>query len=303
VSRRSVRAWRSPFSGHAWPDGLLVHSRGGIGNQLFVLGAGLARADELNADLVVDPSQHRYTPHLPYLLDEFLAEADRQLSGSIVSLREPSNAVSRAIVRVGVPRFCRYAEPSFAYDPAYFDAPLGSCILGYMQSWRYLERLDGARRDQLRSTIQRLGQARPLWAPNDVVLHVRRGDYLKPGVTEIHGVLGHDYYVEAVRCLRSCGFDGQVWVIAQDELPDANELEIALGAPIKQVHGTSIWHDLALIVSAPSLAIANSTFSWMGGWLGPQERPIVAPSPWFRETSYDTTDLIPSAWLQVGHDF
>lgn len=303
MPRRSVKVWLSPFSGHAAADGLLVHSRGGIGNQLFVLGAGLARADELNCNLTVDPSQHRFTPNLPYLLDTFLTGADRQLFDSVVSLQEPSNAVTRVMARVGIPRFCRYVEPSFAYDPAFLNITAGSCFLGYMQSWRYLERLDDARRDQLRSAIQKLGQAKPPWAPNDVVLHVRRGDYLKPGVTEIHGVLGHDYYVEAVRRLRAHGFDGQVWVISQDALPDVKELSISLAAPINQVHGTSIWHDLALLVSAPSLAIANSTFSWMGGWLGPQERPIVAPNPWFRATSFDTTDLIPPTWLQVGHDF
>ena len=298
-----MKAWLSPFNGHAPGDGLVVHSRGGIGNQLFILGAGLARADELNCALTVDPSQHRFTPHLPYLLNDFLAAADHRLSESVVSLREPPTAVTRAIARIGIPRFCRYVESSFAYDPLYFNVGVGSCIVGYMQSWQYLERLNGARRDQIRSTIQRLGRARPLWVSNDVVVHIRRGDYLKPGVTEIHGVLGYDYYTEAVRRLRSEGFDGQVWVISQDELPDAVDLGIALGAPIKQVHGTSIWHDLALMISAPSLAIANSTFSWMGGWLGHKERPIVAPSPWFRANTYDTTDLIPPAWLQVSHEF
>lgn len=303
MSRNSVRSWRSVFGGHGVPDSLLVHSRGGIGNQLFVLGAGLARADELGCRLVIDPSQHRFTPALPYLLDGFLASSESALSDSVVSLNEPGNALTRMIVRAGVPRFCRYVEPSFAYDPRYFGIPKGACVLGYLQSWMYLDRLRPERRGQLRNTIQTLGHAQPSWAPNDVVLHVRRGDYLNPGVTEIHGVLGYDYYAGAVNRLRGLGFVGQVWVIAQDALPDLLDLEEALGASVRQVHGTSIWHDLDLLASAPSLAIANSTFSWMGGWLGPQDRPIVAPTPWFRTTELDSADLIPPGWFLQAHAF
>lgn len=280
-----------------------MHSRGGIGNQLFVLGAGLARADELGCPLYVDPSQHRYTPALPYLLDVFLGAAPSALSDSVVSLSEPTSALARATLRRGIPARCTYVEPSFAFDPGFFEVQPGTCVLGYLQSWRYLDRITSERRLQLLSAIQTLGKFDAVWKPNDVVLHVRRGDYLKPGVTEIHGVLGFDYYSAAVDHLRNLGFDGQIWLVAEQEIADVGELEATLSSPVRQVTGTSIWHDLALLASAPSLVIANSTFSWMGGWLGSVGRPIIAPRPWFRAEGFDTSDLIPQSWYEQVHEF
>ena len=45
--------------------------------------------------------------------------------------------------------------------------------------------------------------------------------------------------------------------------------------------------------------IANSSFSWWGAWLNPNEdKTIFAPSVWFGpEVTADTKDLIPEDWL------
>jgi hypothetical protein len=280
-----------------------VHSRGGIGNQLFILGAGLALADELDCRLYVDPSQHRYTPHLPYLVEEFLSGACPELVSSIVSLDEPSTALSRAVLRGTIPRSCTLNESTFAYETDFFLQRRGSCLLGYFQSWHYLNRLSAARQEQIRFTILSKVEATPLWGHSDIVLHVRRGDYLKPEVREIHGVLCYGYYIDAVNKLRELGFDGQVWAVVQNPLDDGPIWSQVLRREVKELHGSTIWHDLSALMSAPSLAIANSTFSWLGGWFGDQSRPIVAPAPWFRTSEIDTRDLIPPWWLTGNHEF
>ena len=76
---------------HAIPNGLTIHSRGGIGNQLFCLFAGLALADKLECRLYIDPSQHRHTAHLPFLVDQLGPEhvrAFRVLNGVGLELQD-----------------------------------------------------------------------------------------------------------------------------------------------------------------------------------------------------------------------
>jgi hypothetical protein len=142
-----------------------------------------------------------------------------------------------------------------------------------------------------------------IFDPLDIVIHVRRGDYLKPTTRKIHGVLSFRYYSDAITALRAAGQSGQVWVVSENRLGDLSELENEIGASVTQVDTTSSWTDLQTLITSPSLVIANSTFSWMGGWLNQGNTPVVAPKPWFLTDKIDTEDLIPPNWLTVGHHF
>lgn len=277
---------------------------GGIGNQLFILGAGLALADHLTCRLHVDSSLNLRNPKAPPLIEQLISGGPDGLSATVLPYPAHIGRLRRSALRLTVPRTCSYVEPSFAFDPAFFSLQRGACIFGYFQSWRYLEALSSERRLQLRAAIRaRAESTEAPWNPNDVVVHVRRGDYLQPGTTEVHGALAYQYYACAVKHLRNLGFDGQVWLVAEESLPDQDEWSKALGGPVGQVGGSSLWQDLSMLMDAPSLVIANSTFSWMGGWLSKCERPVVAPIPWFRDRTYDTKDLLPPQWTVVPHAF
>ena len=125
---------------HARPDGLTIHSRGGIGNQLFCLFAGIALADKLECRLYIDPSQHRYTAQLPFLVDQVIKKSPDGLSRTIECLREPQTQLGRMIRKIGIPRWCDFVEPSFQFSPDFFLTSKGSCAAGYFQSWRYPNR-------------------------------------------------------------------------------------------------------------------------------------------------------------------
>ena len=288
---------------HAIPNGLTIHSRGGIGNQLFCLFAGLALADKLECRLYIDPSQHRYTAHLPFLVDQLIRNSPSGLSRTIECLREPQTQLGRLIQKIGIPRCCDFVEPSFQFSPEFFSTSKGSCAFGYFQSWRYLELVSIERRNEVREAINHLASNPASFRPRDIVIHVRRGDYLKSGVREIHGILPYQYYSNAIAALRSAGQSGEIWVVSQDRLSDLNVLENAIGASVTQVDATSPWTDLQTLISSPSLVIANSTFSWMAGWLNQGVTPVVAPKPWFFTEKIDTSDLIPPHWFTVEHQF
>jgi len=288
---------------HAFPDGLTIHSRGGIGNQLFCLLAGLALADKLECRLYIDPSQHRYTVDLPFLVDQLIRKSPSGLSRTIECLQEPHTRLGRLIQRIGIPRRCDFVEPSFQFSQDFFLTPIGSCLFGYFQSWRYLELVSIERRNEVREAIKLLATNPASFHPRDIVIHVRRGDYLKSGTREIHGTLPYRYYSNAITALRAAGQSGEVWVVSQDRLGDLSELENEIGASVTQVDATSLWADLQTLITSPSLVIANSTFSWMAGWLNQGVIPVIAPKPWFSAGKIDTSDLIPPHWFTVEHQF
>ena len=288
---------------HAPPNGLTIHSRGGIGNQLFCLFAGLALADKLECRLFIDPSQHRYTAHLPFLVDQLIKESPNGLSRTIECLQEPQTQLGRLIQKIGISRLCDFVEPSFRFSPDFFSTSKGSCAVGYFQSWRYLEIVRIERRNEVREAIKHLAKNPISFHPRDIVIHVRRGDYLKSGVREIHGILPYRYYSNAIATLRMAGQSGEVWVVSEDRLGDLGELENEIGASVTQVDATSLWTDLQTLITSPSLVIANSTFSWMAGWLNQGTTPVVAPKPWFFTEKIDTSDLIPPHWSTVEHQF
>lgn len=288
---------------HSHDGAVTMHSRGGLGNQLFIFGVGLALADQLKSQLYLDSSQHQYTKNLPFVLDNLLPFFPSELQELVRLAPIPSSALRRRLLKKSISYCCSYSESSFRFDPKLFDLPINTCIYGYFQSWRYLEHLSSGRVSDIRSAIHQLGDSSINFESQDIVLHFRRGDYLNLRNREIHGVLSFDYYLRAINQLRGLGFSGNIWSISESKIDDIQLLEVNIGSKVRQIHGLSIWQDLSLLIKAPSLVIANSTFSWMGGWFGPVNRSMVAPSPWFKTETYDTTDLIPLKWHSVSHVF
>ncbi len=288
---------------HTIDGSITVHSRGGIGNQLFIFGAGLALADQISSNLHLEICLHILNPDHPFMLNQLIPYFSIELQERIEVFPIPSSHIRRRLLMKSIPTCCSYNEPSLRYDPQFFSLNSGICASGYFQSWKYLKHLSVSRVNDIGSAIHQLGESSTKFEARDIVLHFRRGDYLNPGTIEVHGVLGFDYYVRSINQLREIGFNGEIWSISESKIDDIRSLEDTIGSKIHEINGLSIWQDLSLLINAPSLVIANSTFSWMGGWLCSLDRPVIAPSPWFKTQIYDTSDLIPPNWDTVSHDF
>ena len=288
---------------HAHEGAVTVHSRGGIGNQLFIFGAGLVLADQLKCQLNLDSSLHQYNKNFPFLLHNLIPSFSTELQKRIHIVQSPSSVLQRHLLKKSIPYCCSYSESSFGFDRNFFDLHANTCVIGYFQSWKYLEQLSTSRVSDIQSAIHQLSDSSNNFESKDIVLHFRRGDYLSKGTIDIHGVLGFDYYIRSIKQLRELGFSGNIWSISESKIDDIRLLEDIVGREVRQLSGSTIWQDLSLLMKAPSLVIANSTFSWMGGWFGSVNRPVVAPSPWFKTKNYDISDLIPLNWHTVSHDF
>jgi hypothetical protein len=144
-------------------------------------------------------------------------------------------------------------------------------------------------------------------------VHVRRTDYIgEPVWTEL---AAGDYYERAMS-----QFDSDTtFVIFSDDIAWCKER--FRGRRVVFVEALSTVEDLFLMARCKGHIIANSSFSWWGAWLDPNpDKKVIAPSRWFSgrradpavpyqrisqyrrsrfDGYYDTTDLIPPAWIKI----
>jgi hypothetical protein len=287
---------------------IVVEPLGGLGNQLFVYGLGLAVSRRLGVPLVADPFRLHHDRQRNFELPTFR----NSLVDIEPDVRSPSGAVFhlQRLLRSPMEPSGRYGnfhyETRQGFDPRFLQVPDGSRLRGYFQSWRYLEDVV----DELRSEVRDI-QTPSAWYESNmrhlssmggwVGVHIRLGDYKNwPGMP-----VGEIYYKRALQLLSDLGVAEQLVVFS-------DEPEIARAMTIwDQFREVTFIDDnpqakpvetMLLLSLANHLVIANSTFSWWSAWLGSAEgRRVIFPRPWGDE-SHENRDLVPPDWIGIGRD-
>ena len=286
-------------------DGITVRLMGGLGNQLFIFGAGKALAKSLGCDAYFDVS---------WFDDQTLRQFELDFAGSNLKLvhsraTKPST-LARLIERCRATVWERHVfrEESFAYDPNFWNVAPGTTIYGYFQSWKYLDPIAHEIRHMVLNATpdsnwfhceqQKLKTLGP-WTS----LHVRRRDYTNPGIRAIHGLTERGYYERAIRVVEDL-VGPQPIVVFSDDIASARSELMSLGPDMHFVETPATAPSLLsllLMASAPASIIANSSFSWWGAWLIDDPRKVVvAPRPWFDHPARSERDLFPPHWITLG---
>lgn len=288
---------------------IAAHIVGGLGNQMFQYACGLAAARRSNAQLLLDLSVfERYKLHR-YGLDGFqidAASAPRRLqTGSQLQagLKQFGLTNKRIMALQGFDYIAENDDLSF--QPRLFERHSRAYLHGYWQNQAYFH--DAA--DQVRAQFQlrRSGpppRARAL-AQNDlplVSLHIRRGDYVTSATANsVHGVLGLDYYRDAVALLIDrIGRDFHL-VVFSDDIEWARQ-NLAFTQPMSFVNGSTATphEDLHMMASCDHHIVANSSFSWWGAWLNASPAKIViTPQRWFVAPQFAHLHICPPEWERV----
>lgn len=287
---------------------IVVEPIGGLGNQLFVYGLGLAVSRRLGVPLVADTTRIEHDRKRRFELSTFRnslvdIEANTPVpTGPVFHLQRLLRSRMEPLGRYGNFHY----ETHQGFDPRFLRVPDGSRLRGYFQSWRYLETVVDELRSQLRDV-----HSPSVWYEETrkdlssmgswVGVHVRLGDYKNwPGmqVEEI-------YYQRALELLADLGVT-QKLVIFSDEPQLARAMPI--WAQFREVTFVSDNPDakpvetMLLLSLASHLVIANSTFSWWSAWLGSTEgRRVIFPRPW-GDNSFENRDLVPPDWIGIGRD-
>ena len=259
---------------------ITINLMGGLGNQLFQSAVVLALA-----------KKHNKIPIFPPMTDQ---RCSRKISYNQSYLHKLQKA------HVGnIPLFI---EKGFSYKPIQIYE--NTRLIGYFQSEKYFIEykeyiLDSLCLPDIMVNVIREKYQNIIQKTNTVSIHVRRGDYVQ--LQQFHCVQDIDYYEKALQYFNK---NENYFVIFSDDIDWCKELSLFQNLPNKCFIQDVDYHELYLMSQCKHNIIANSTFSWWGAYMNPNnEKIVVAPQKWFGPQGHkDTYDVIPDSWIIIKNN-
>lgn len=270
---------------------------GGLGNLLFQVAAGRELAARRGSELLVlPPATRRDRERRPVLWDALgdgIPEAPPSVVGRLARA-ERRRFGGRRVAVVG-------QKGSQAFQPPEAVDPTAELVLlrGLFQHPGYY----GAQPESIGDSLRAWTDGAVSEPPPDVVLHLRRGDYLIRGWE-----LPVDYYVGAVRHLATVDPPPATVRLVGDDRLAAEGLAARLAAvfpdwPVEVEPQRSLTGDFAVLAAARHLVMSNSTFAWWAAIVGDTapdrlaDRRVVAPAAWIGTGRHE---LLRAGWTALG---
>jgi hypothetical protein len=201
---------------------------------------------------------------------------------------------------MAISRLPYFEIKELGYTPTIYRLKQDVTLIGYFQSYRYLEDLFDIKKERLNvqprvfsNTLCRY--LNEIESSKPIALHVRRGDYVGNSST---GLLSQAYYANSLELMASKGRD--VWVFS-DNIQEAREMLRGVSNPnwkwIDPLNLQSPSQTLYAMSMCPDIITANSTFSWWAASLNKTSN-VIAPQKWFANQD-DPIDLISPKWIRV----
>lgn len=275
--------------------------QGGLGNQLFILAAGLQQARRLGVELRLEIWADSLSVDRPLALPEEslplgvrIVRIDTHLSGPRRWRLRMARRLSRQLYVENSSDCCTYSSDIEHIRP-------GDRLVGFFQSWRYFHSVQEEMRAFLDKVIHDTVPAsdRVGTPQHEIAVHVRRGDYMTSHALAYHGICSDDYYRRATNLLGArIGSRDVVVYSDQPHLSLDLDLDWRLAGASEN---ESAWCALDRMSSAAGLVMANSSLSWWAAWRmsWTGQRPVVAPEPWFTRSDIPTKDLLLGTWSVI----
>lgn len=190
------------------------------------------------------------------------------------------------------------------YCPCKLLIPEATYIDNYCQDKRFYENEDSAwlqiRKPQTFSDSY-LDFERMILNTHSVSVHVRRGDYLRPGIGFVN-LCETDYYDKAFAKAYEIYPDAQFFFFS-DDLDFVKK--VFRGDNMHYVdcnRGADSYLDILLMSQAKVNIIANSTFSYWGAYMGHEHKTVICPKVWYRFKNADgrlTPDILMDSWIKI----
>lgn len=273
---------------------LIISINGGLGNQLFMLFAGISKAKDENRDYLI-----------------YLENNKRQFYFDSIMKQFYNKVINYNNIQVNVVNI--YQELNFHYNPIPDNYDL---IRGYYQSYKYFEN----NYDYLREEFK-LNELKQLYKFNfkTIGIHFRLGDFVE--LTHFHLVLSFVYYIKAIKYLKEnlSDFDEYTIIIfgekENDEIINQFLFHINknLDKPIYSIKiyekypNSKDYEEMFYMSNCEHLIIANSTFSWFGAYFNDNDNKIIihpSRTKWFASeviNNYNFKDLFPEKWIEIDY--
>lgn len=278
---------------------------GGIGNQLFGLAFGLAVADKLRATLLIDESM------IPFGSNKTRTLGIRNFKVSGIPCKFKvnyvqriryvyNNAVLRRIVwkisvfKVVSEKMTNYLDFKFKSNQKFF---------GYFQTWFYIDLLkklgyslslsNDNTSDSYKNILHQVDFT------NDVVVHVRLGDFLK--FPAIYPKIPESYYTQSLEAIRKVRSKESYIVVTEDKrevLEHYPTINLNAKMIIDRSSGLSDFENFLVISKANYLVSSNSTFSMWAAWMvKDKDGLVIVPDKYL--FPLESQELVDSRWDKV----
>lgn len=292
---------------------IIVKLMGGLGNQMFQYAAGRSLAIENDTKLYMDSSWFEIansvdTPRV-YELDCFNIKASFIPPGKMTLIEKYEPTLKSKIYKLtkGLrqPYVVHIKEKNHEFDGSFLKLGNNTYLDGFWQSEKYfkdkrltlLEDFSYRKEPSIKNTLL----LKEIKTNDAVSLHVRRGDYASNKSTNAyHGLTSLDYYKTAVELI-SKNVKNPHFYIFSDE-PEWCKKNLQIDFPTVYIsHNKDGSEDMRLMRHCKHNIIANSSFSWWGGWLNNHPNKIViAPKVWFQnKESNDGSEIVPESWMRL----
>lgn len=266
--------------------------QGGMANQAIIAAAALSAAQRLSTTIGFNTSCYHNDPMRQYSLGLWQGFQDVPIS---------SYPPQEPIVR----------EAGLPYSQELVDNLHDGCtMVGFYQCEAYFKDIKSLLKekfvprqlltDKAKQTLRMIESA----GPRSTFLTIRRSDYTN---NDFHGVLSAEYYLKALEVV-AAKIDPIVFVFSDE--PEWCEANLKLPCPTfisGNYDQTTPNHlgredsELWCMFHCHNAILANSSYSWLGAWLGADELggTVVAPEKWFYKAPEDYRDIVPSRWTKL----
>ena len=271
---------------------------GGLGNQLFQIFTLISLSIDNNINFKI----------IEYK-DDKVSPLDNISSRNTYWNNLLKNIYNKTIKNINSPLY-QYNEPYFHYKPFpnINDKSKNYILFGYFQSYKYFQHnldkiLELLKFDDIKKPYEKMYDYK-----NTVSLHFRIGDYIT--LQTHHPVLSIDYYINAlVKLITDTNRDNWnvLYVyekndkaiidknieILRNKYPNLNFISID--------HELDDWEQMLCMSYCTHNIIANSTFSWWGGYLNTNDNLVYYPDTWFGPAMSDKNlkDLFLDSWVKI----
>ncbi|MDT8316998.1 MAG: alpha-1,2-fucosyltransferase [bacterium] len=291
---------------------IIVKLMGGLGNQMFQYAAARRLAHFNNTSLKMDlnwfDNNHEVYTSREYVLDKFEIQADLAADEDIKALKVGKHERRRSFFgkKEMTVATSYVVEKYFHFDPEILNLTDNIYLEGYWQSEKYfIDIKDIIYKEfevKVRPEEETLEMADWIESSESVSLHIRRGDYVSnPATRKIHGVCDLDYYSRCVKQITETVKDPHFFIFSDDCEWAKKNLKLSYPMTIISNNGAGReCEDLRLMSKCKHQIIANSSFSWWGGWLNHNpDKIVIAPKKWFNKSNANTNDIIPGGWIKL----
>ena len=203
----------------------------------------------------------------------------------------------------------RLIKDSGVFDKELFhlDDKKNYCLQGQWGNVKYFENVEGLLRERFAFKLpldpvnamvaEKIGQT------NSISVHIRRGDYIGSFFVELSK---SDYYSQAFKYISQKVSNPVFYIFSDDaewcrqNLTWLNKYEHCF---IEGNAGKESYKDMQLMSLCKHNVIANSTFSWWGGWLNSnREKIVICPRKLFYDEEKNNKivqEFYPDSWIKM----